>query len=183
MMDIYLRRLSLIVSRYASLYLRIALAAAFLTSVTDRFGLWGPSGTMNVALGDMTHFMAYTGKLNPWFPSGVIPVVARFVTVAETLLALALLSGFHTRMSAQLSGWLLLGFGIGMTAGTGIKSTLNASVFSASAGAFLLATSAEYRLSFDSLRRREKRDTALSACISSQLKNTCLSSLVSHHRH
>jgi len=76
MMDIYLRRLSLIGSRYASLYLRIALAAAFLTSVTDRFGLWGPSGTMNVALGDMTHFMAYTGKLNPWFPSGVIPVVA-----------------------------------------------------------------------------------------------------------
>src|SRR5215472_2356509 len=138
---------------------------------------------MNVALGDMTHFMAYTGKLNPWFPSGVIPVVARFVTVAETLLALALLLGFHTRMSAQLSGWLLLGFGIGMTAGTGIKSALNASVFSASAGAFLLATSAEYPFSFDSLRRREKRDAALNACIRSKRKNTCFTSLSPHPRH
>src|SRR5215467_12603699 len=149
MMDIYLRRLSLIISRYASLYLRIALAAVFLTSVTDRFGLWGPSVTMNVAWGDMTHFMAYTGELNPWFPNGMIPVVAWFVTVAETLLALALLLGFHTRVSAQLSGWLLLAFAIGMTAGTGIKSALNASVFSASAGAFLLARSSAYPLSIE----------------------------------
>src|SRR5215510_3912603 len=131
----------------------------------------------------MTHFMAYAAKLNPWFPKTVIPALAWFVTVAETLLGAALILGFQTRRSAQLSGWLLLAFGIGMTAGTGIKSALNASVFSASAGAFLLATSAEYPLSLDSLRRKEKRDTALSACISSQLKNTCLSSPVSHHRH
>ena len=179
-MDIYLRHLSLTTSRYTSLYLRIALAAAFLTSVTDRFGIWGRPGTMNVAWGDMAHFMAYAAKLNPWFLNGMIPVAAWFVTVAETLLALALLLGFHTRVSAQLSGWLLLAFAIGMTAGTGIKSALNASVFSASAGAFLLATSAEYPFSFDSLRRREKRDTALRACISSQLKNTCVSSLTSH---
>jgi len=58
MMDIYLRHLSLTTSRYTSLYLRIALAAAFLTSVTDRFGIWGRPGTMNVAWGDMAHFMA-----------------------------------------------------------------------------------------------------------------------------
>ena len=183
MMDTYLRRLSLIISRYASLYLRIALAAAFLTSVTDRFGIWGPPGTMNVAWGDMTHFMAYTAKLNPWFPIRVIPIVAWFLTVTETVLALALLLGFHTRMSAQLSGWLLLAFGIGMTAGTSIKPALNASVFSTSAGAFLLATSAQYPFSFDSLRRREKRDVALNACIRSQAKNTCLTSLVPHPRH
>ena len=145
MMDIYLRRLSLIISRYASLYVRITVAAAFLTSVSDRFGIWGPPGTINVAWGDMTHFMVYAAKLNPWFPITVIPVVAWFVTVAETVLALALLLGFHTRMCAQLSGWLLLAFGIGMTAGTGIKSALNASVFSASAEAFLLATSVESR--------------------------------------
>jgi len=144
-MDIYLRRLGPIISRYASLYLHIGLAAAFLTSVTDRFGIWGPFGTVNVAWGDMVHFMAYAANLNPWFPKDMIPVVAWFVTVAETLLALALLLGFHTRLSAQLSGWLLLAFGIGMTAGTGIKSALNASVFSASAEAFLLATSVESR--------------------------------------
>ena len=183
MTDCYLRSLDLTISRYATLYLRIALAAAFLTSVTDRFGIWGPQGTINVAWGDMAHFTAYTAELNPWFPNGMIPVVAWLVTVAETFLALALLLGFHTRMSAQLSGWLLLAFGIGMTAGTGIKSALNASVLSASAGAFLLATSAEYPFSFDSLRGRAKRDAALNACIRSQLKNMCLSSLASHHRH
>ena len=183
MTHLYLRRLSLTISRYATLYLRIALAAAFLTSVADRFGIWGPFGTINVAWGDMAHFTAYTAKLNPWFPNVVIPVVARFVTGVETLLALALLLGFHTRLSAQLSGWLLLAFGIGMTAGTGVKSALNASVLAASAGAFLLATSAEYPFSFDSFKRRGKRDAAINACIGSQGKNVCVSSLVSHHPH
>jgi thiosulfate dehydrogenase (quinone) large subunit len=153
-MDIYLRPLNLTTSRNASLYLRIALAAAFLTSVTDRLGIWVPPGTMNVAWGDMALFMAYAAKLNPWFPNGMIPVVAWFVTVAETLLVRALLLGFHARVSAQLSGWILLAFAIGITAGTGIKPALNASVFSASAGAFLLATSAEYPFSFDSLETK-----------------------------
>lgn len=138
---------------------------------------------MNVAWGDMAHFMAYAAKLNPWFPIRVISVVGWFVTVAETVLALALLLGFHTRMSARLSGWLLLTFGIGMTTGTGIKSALNASVFSASAGAFLLATSAQCPFSFDSLRQREKRDAALNACIRSKRKNTCFTSLSPHPRH
>jgi len=49
----YVRRLSLTISRYVTVYFCIALAAAFLTSVTDRFGIWGP-------------------PLNPWFPNGVI---------------------------------------------------------------------------------------------------------------
>ncbi len=34
---------------YVTLFLRVALAAAFLTSVTDRLGIWGPHGMMNVA--------------------------------------------------------------------------------------------------------------------------------------
>ena len=183
MRDSYPRSLNLIVSGYATLYLRIALAAAFLTSVTDRFGIWGPPGTMNGAWGDMTGFMAYAAKLNPWFPNGVIPVLAWVVTVAETSLALALLLGFHTRISAQFSGWLLLVFAIGMTVGTGIKSALNASVLSASAGAFLLATSAEYPLSLDSIRRGKKRGAALNTCVGSQAKNMCVTSLVPHPRH
>jgi len=133
----------------------------------------------------MTHFMAYAAKLNPWFPKTVIPALAWFVTVAETLLGAALILGFQTRRAAQLSGWLLLAFGIGMTAGTGIKSALNASVFSASAGAFLLATSPEYRLSIDSLRRIGigKRDAAHNACIGGQLKNTCTALLDLNGKH
>ena len=128
--------------RYATVFLRFALGAAFLTAVTDRLGIWGPSGTANVAWGDMSHFMAYAAKLNPWFPKTVIPTLAWFVTVAETSLGAALILGYQTRRAAQLSGWLLLAFGIGMTAGTGIKSALRA---------FLLATSPEYPLSIESL--------------------------------
>jgi thiosulfate dehydrogenase (quinone) large subunit len=182
-MNLEQRSASLGAFRYATVFLRFALGAAFLTAVTDRLGIWGPSGTANVAWGDMTHFMAYAAKLNPWFPKAVIPAVAWFVTVAETSLGTALLLGFQTRKVAQLSGWLLLAFGIGMTAGTGIESALNASVFSASAGAFLLATSQKYPLSVDSLRQIGKRDSAHNACLSSQLKNTCTASLDSIGKH
>lgn len=164
---------SLGIPEYATLYLRIALAAAFLTSVTDRLGVWGLYGTANVAWGDMTHFMIYTAKLNPWFPKSIIPAVAWFVTCAETLLGAALLLGFQTRKAAQLSGWLLLAFAVGMTAGTGIKSTLNASVFSASAGAFLLARDAAYPLSIDSARKTKTGSAILNSCLESQLKNRC----------
>jgi len=39
---------------------------------------------VNVAWGDMTHFMTYAAKLNPWFAKVVIPALAWFVTAAET---------------------------------------------------------------------------------------------------
>jgi thiosulfate dehydrogenase (quinone) large subunit len=161
---------------YATLFLRVALAATFLTSVTDRFGFWGSYGTTNIAWGDMTHFMMYAAKLNPWFPKVVIPPLAWLVTAAETLLAVALLLGLYTRVASQLSGWLLLAFAVGMTAGTGLKSALNASVFSASAGTFLLATSLDYPISIGSFRRMKDRVRAREQCVRSQLKNRCATS-------
>jgi uncharacterized membrane protein YphA (DoxX/SURF4 family) len=117
---------------------RLALAASFLAAVTDRLGLWGPHGTTNVAWGDMRHFQEYAAKLNPWFPSRVIPFIGWFVTVAEASLSVGLITGFRIRLVALLSGLLLLAFAMGMIAGTGLKSALNASVVSASACAFLL---------------------------------------------
>jgi len=81
--------------RYATVVWRFALAAAFLIAVTDRLGIWGPSGTANVAWGDMPHFMAYAPTLNPWFPKTVIPALAWFVTVAETSLGEALILSFR----------------------------------------------------------------------------------------
>jgi hypothetical protein len=71
------------VRRYGSLYLRLALAAGFLASVTDRLGLWGRPGTQNVSWGNLQRFMAYTAQLNPWAPTALIPAIAWFVTVAE----------------------------------------------------------------------------------------------------
>lgn len=97
----------------------------------------------------MHHFMAHTAKLNPWFPTFVIPMIAWLVTSLESTLGLALLFGYRTRLATQLSGWLLLAFAVGMTAGAGIKSALNASVFAASAGAFLWAKFSTHPLSID----------------------------------
>ncbi len=139
-------------SEYVTVYLRLGLAAGFLSAVTDRLGIWGPYGSPNVAWGDMPHFLTHAAKLNPWFPDIVIPLLGIVVTIAEFALGSSLLLGLFTRQAARLSGWLVLGFGIGMTVGTGFKSALNASVFAFSGGAWSLARASEYPLSLDSLR-------------------------------
>ena len=64
------------VGRYASVFLRLALGAAFLSGVADRFGLWGPAGTANVAWGDFQRFTAYTARVNPWAPAPTVPALA-----------------------------------------------------------------------------------------------------------
>jgi thiosulfate dehydrogenase (quinone) large subunit len=130
-------------------FLRAGLAAGFLSAVADRLGIWGPYGKPTVAWGDMEHFLLYVAKLNPWFPTAVIPAVGWLVTLAEFALGILLLTGFQTRWAARLSGWLLLAFGLGMTAGTGVKTAFDASVFAASGGAFMLATARRYAWSVD----------------------------------
>ena len=149
-----------VLAKFAAVFLRLALAGAFFAAVTDRFGVWGPPGTTNVAWGDFSHFLAYAAKLNPLnmfcipspeLPASWIAAVGWIVTFAETIFAISLLLGLRTRVFPLWSGLLLLAFAFGMTIGTGIKSAPNASVFSASAGAFLLATVREYSWSLDAL--------------------------------
>lgn len=101
----------------------------------------------------MQHFLPYVAKLNPWFPGAMIPAVGWLVTIAEAVLGILLLIGFQTRWAARLSGWLLLAFALGMTVGTGVKTALDASVFAASAGAFVLATARRYTWSVDEVIR------------------------------
>ena len=149
-------------TKFATIFLRLALAAGFLAAVSDRFGLWGPPGTTNVAWGDFGHFLAYAAILNPELPASWIPAVGWGVTFAESIFAITLLLGFRTRTFALLSGLILLAFASGMTIGTGIKSALNASVFSASAGAFLLAMMGEYPFSLDALKRGKTGASAFS---------------------
>ena len=69
------------------------------------------------------------------------------------LVSLALILGFFTRVAALLSGLTLLLFALTMTFALGIKAPLDLSVFSASAGAFLLAAYGRYPSSIDALRR------------------------------
>ena len=134
--------------------MRLALGSTFLAAVTDRCGLWGPPGTRNVAWGNFDTFLAYAAQLNPSLPAAWSPTVGWGVTLAEMACGLALLVGFQTRRVAVVSGLMLLAFALGMTMGFGIKAPFNFSVFSASAGAFLLATSASDPLSLDTLRER-----------------------------
>jgi uncharacterized membrane protein YphA (DoxX/SURF4 family) len=142
------------VRRYASGFLRLALGATFLAAVADRFGLWGPAGTVNVAWGDFQRFTTYTAQLNPWAPTPIVPALAWTATVAELVLGVGLILGFFTRWSALLSGFLLLLFAFGMTVGTGLKSALNSSVFSAAAAAFALAALGPGPWTVDGQRRQ-----------------------------
>lgn len=125
--------------RAGVLLARVALAAGFLSAVADRFGIWGPPGAPHVAWGDFPHFLEYARTINPYCPAAIIPLVGWTATVAEVALAVALLAGVYLRQAAFLSGCLLLAFAFGMTAGTGIKTALDASVLAAAAAGFLLA--------------------------------------------
>ena len=138
--------------RFAPVFLRLALGGAFLSAVADRFGLSGPAGTKNVAWGDFAHFTQYTGQLNPWAPAALIPTLAWVSTGAELVLGVALILGQFTRWAALLSGILLLIFAGGMSMGTGVKSALNYSVFSAAAAAFALVVLGAGPWSVDSWR-------------------------------
>jgi len=141
--------------------LRLALGVAFLSAVGDRLGLFGPHGTRNIAWGNFARFTQYTAQLNPWAPAALVPVLAWAATGAETMFGLALIAGLFTEAVALASGVLLLLFGLGMTIGTGFKSALDASVFSAAAAAFALWLLGPGAWSVDGLRReRRRRDGA-----------------------
>jgi putative oxidoreductase len=121
--------------RWTALYARLALGAAFLSSVAARFELWGSrSGWRNFA-----DFTRYTAEVNSFMPASTIPFLAWAATGAELALGLALVAGIGTRWAAAGSALLLALFGAAMAISLGIKSPLDYSVFSASAAALLLA--------------------------------------------
>lgn len=117
-------------------FLRIALAAGFLSAVADRFGWWPVDQSV---WGTWAAFVEYTQVINPWLPAAVIPAVATLATALEVLLAIGLLVGRRLPLVAAASGGLLLLFGIAMALSAGVKAPLDFSVFSAAAGAFALA--------------------------------------------
>lgn len=121
-----------------SVFLRLALGGGFLSAVADRFGLWGPIGTKNVAWGDFAHFTQYTRQLNPWAPAALVPTLAWVSTGAELVLGVALILGLFTHWVALLSGILLLLFAGSMSIALGLQAPWNYSVFAAAAAAFAL---------------------------------------------
>lgn len=121
--------------RLATVFARLALGAAFLSGVADRFGLWASRGGWK-GFGD---FERYTAQVNSFMPAATIPFLAWAATAAEFSFGLALVVGFHLKWTALGSAVLLTLFGTAMAISFGIKSPLDYSVFSAAAAALLLA--------------------------------------------
>lgn len=119
----------------APFILRWALGVTLLSATLDRFGIWGPPGTPNVAWGDWTHFVAYPAKVNGFLPS----TLAVLATGTEALLGVALILGVFRRPVAFTSALLFALFAGAMTWSFGIKSPLNFSVFADAAAALALS--------------------------------------------
>ena len=119
--------------RWAIVYSRIALGAAFLSAVSSRVGLRGKGFHESFA-----DFISYTAQVNSFMPASTIPFLAWAATVAETTLGVLLIVGVWTRWVAWASAILLAMFGIAMAISFGIKSPLDYSVFSASAAAAMI---------------------------------------------
>ena len=141
-------------SQYSTVFLRCALGTAFLSAVADRFGVWGAPGQPGVAWGDFAHFQIYAAQVNAFLRPPLIPLVAWIATIMEAGLGVMLIVGLCTRAAAVASGGLLLLFALAMTVSLGIKKPFEYSVFSASAGAFLLAASPVYHWSLEALLQR-----------------------------
>jgi putative oxidoreductase len=128
--------------RWAALGARIALGAAFLSGIADRFGLYRGR---NVGYGDFAGFVRYTGKVNSFMPPSAIPFLAWAATIAEFFFGIALILGIWRVWVALGSAVLLILFGTAMAISFGFKSPLDYSVFSASSAALLVAAYERYR--------------------------------------
>jgi uncharacterized membrane protein YphA (DoxX/SURF4 family) len=91
-----------------------------------------------VSWGNFQNFVQYTGMVNSFLPSRMIPPLAWAATIAETVFGVGLLLGLYQRVMAIGSAALLLMFALAMSISFGIKSAINYSVFAASAAALLL---------------------------------------------
>lgn len=136
------------------LFLRIAIAAGFLSAVADRFGFWPKEVS---AWGNWESFLAYTKQINPIIPASMIPALGGFVTAAEVVFALCLIIGFKTELIAKMSGSLMLLFALAMIITSGFKGAFDYSVLAASAGAFALGTMKQKYLEVDMILAKRKQ--------------------------
>ena len=127
----------------ASLIVRLALAATFLSAVFSRLGFLGSASS------GWESFVEYTAEVNSFAPASIIPFLAVTATIAESLIALLLIVGYKTRWVAIGASTLTCVFALAMTYSFGLKSPLDYSVFVDSSAALLLATMPGYKWSLD----------------------------------
>lgn len=115
----------------AVLYARIALAAAFLSAVSSRLGIWGGGW-------DSFEEWARTDVL-AFMPAFAVKPLLVLATIAEATLGVLLLVGKWPRAVGLAAAALLASFALAMALSAGVRSPLEYSVFSASAAALLIA--------------------------------------------
>lgn len=134
----------------ASLLLRLALAATFLSAVASRFNLWNHESS------GWKGFLEYVAEVNSFAPARLIPFLAVSTTTLEIAFSVLLIIGYKTRWAATAAAALTLLFAMAMAISFGIKSPLDYSVFVDCTAAFLLSSVKEYKWSLDEyLAKRE----------------------------
>ncbi len=133
---------------FATILLRFALAAGFLSAVGSRLSLLGSHSS------GWASFMEYTKSVNSFAPKSLIPFLAVMSTILETGFAILLLIGYKIRWASVGSSILTLLFALTMAYSFGLKEPLDYSVFAFSASAFLLSTMRDFPLSIDQKLKR-----------------------------
>lgn len=126
-----------------ALFLRLALAATYISAYSSRINLFGghPNGWQN--------FLKYSTTVNSFAPESIQLFLAIAATLLEITFSVVLIIGFKTRQVAIASGILTFLFAIAMTYSFGIKEPLDAGVFVNFTSAFLLATLPKYNWTLD----------------------------------
>lgn len=101
-------------TRVVQIALRLALAAAFLSSVADRFGWWGQVGEGNVGWGNIANFADNTHQLVPFVSGWLLMVLVWLVTASEIALAVLLLSGLWPTYVGAAACFELMVYAIAM---------------------------------------------------------------------
>jgi hypothetical protein len=124
--------------RWINALLRVFIGIAFVGAVCDRLGFFGGPGTPGVSWGNFKNFTDYTGQVNSFLPTTLIPAIAVIETVIEGLLGLAMLLGVGLRFTVWASAVLLCLLGTAMTISFGFSSTFPFAVFVLAAGALVM---------------------------------------------
>ena len=125
--------------KFPSIFLRVALAVSYLWFSFDRLGLVGGPGDPHISWGDWTHFMTFASHVMSFLPEQIVSVLAITATIGELVFGTLLFVGYFTQLAAIGSGILAFFFALSMAISLGFESPLASSVFTVSAGSFLLA--------------------------------------------
>jgi uncharacterized membrane protein YphA (DoxX/SURF4 family) len=136
---------------------RILMAADFLLSVGDRFGVFGGPESPNVNWGDFAHFTTYTRQVVSFLPGGLAPTLAVLATIGEITFGLALLLGVQLRRTALGAGCLLACFGTSMTVSLPVAEQFHYCVFVLAVGVLGLSAGERHPLSLDTVLTRTRR--------------------------